>query len=74
MRKGFFDVRSSVFRPLWLRIAIAGGCILWALYELSSGAVFWAILFGAAGLYLFHEFFLAWEDPETDKDEKGEAE
>ena len=74
MRKGFLDVRSPALRPLWLRIAIAGGCLLWALRELNAGAVFWAILFGAAGLYLCHQFFLAWEDPETEEDDKGEAE
>lgn len=63
------DVQSPALEPLWLRIAIAGGCLLWALREFAGGAGFWGVMFGAAGLYLCYQFFVVW-DPKRDDDDK----
>ena len=68
MKRGFLDVQSPVFRPLWLRGAITALCVVWALIELSRGAVFWAVLFGAAGAYLFYQFFIVF-DPQDPEDQ-----
>ncbi len=66
-RRNYFDVQSPVFRPLWLRGAIVALCLGWALFELAGGNVFWAILFGAAGIYLFHQFFVVFDPDKGDK-------
>jgi hypothetical protein len=59
-----FDVQHPFFRPLWRRVAVVAICLGWAVFELLGGAVFWAILFGAAGLYCAHQFFLAFDPPD----------
>ena len=59
----FLDVRTPFFRPLWRRVIATTVCLAWAVVELLSGAVMWAIIFGAAGLYLAWQFFVAFDAP-----------
>lgn len=65
----FFNVQSPFFRPLWRRIAVVALTLGWAVFEVIAGSVFWAILFGAAGLYCAHQFFIAFNVPEGDETE-----
>ena len=59
-RRNWLDVQSPLFQPIWLRVLIAGFCLIWSLVEFRGGAVFWGFLFGAAGLYLTYQFFVVW--------------
>ena len=61
-----FDVQLPFFKPLWRRVAVTAFCLGWAAVELSTGATFWAILFGAIGVFCFHQFFLAF-DPKDEE-------
>lgn len=60
------DVQHSFFRPLWRRVAVVVICLGWAMYELATGSPFFAILFGAAGLYCVHQFFIAFAPKDPD--------
>ncbi|MDD7971899.1 hypothetical protein [Roseinatronobacter alkalisoli] len=62
----FLDVQHPFFRPLWRRVAVVTLCLGWAVFEIVTGSPFFAILFGAAGLYCAHQFFIAFDpkDPE----------
>jgi len=70
-KRSFFDVQSPALEPVWLRAAIVTACGVWGLMELSRGAVFWALVFGAAGAFLYYQFFMVWNprDPEEEEDE-----
>lgn len=60
MTPRFFDVQHPMFKPLWLRIVIVGFTLGWAAFELFvTQSPFWAILFGAIGVYLAHQFLIA---------------
>ena len=65
--KGFFDVQSPVFRPLWVRAAICAVCAGWGLVELIGGNVFWAVLFGASAAYLGYQFFVVFDPDKEDE-------
>lgn len=69
-RKRMFDVQSPFFIPLWRRIVFAGAILGWGVFELWLGNTMWASIFGAAGIYLAHQFFVAF-DPDTGADVKG---
>ena len=66
-----FDLQLPFYRPLWIRLTVTGFVLGWALLELAGGHLFWACLFGALGLYMVHQFFIAF-DPK-DPDEEGSA-
>lgn len=61
-----FDVQHPFFIPLWRRVAVVALTLGWALFELTAGSPVWAMLFGAAGIYCAHQFFIAFDpkDPE----------
>ena len=65
--KGFLDVQSPIFRPLWVRILIVGICAVWTVLEIKGGNGFWAILFGAATLFLGHQFFVVFDPDKGDE-------
>ena len=58
MARGFFDVQSPFFRPLWRRVLVTALTLAWAGVEVARGATFWAMLFGGAGIYLAWAFFI----------------
>ncbi len=62
----FLDPQNPFYRPLWRRVLVTGICLGWGLFELVTGSPFFAILFGAAGVYCAHQFFIAFDpkDPE----------
>jgi hypothetical protein len=62
-----FDFNDPFFRPLWIRLAVVGFTLGWALFEFLTGAPFWGILFGAAGLWAFHGLFIAFDPREGGK-------
>jgi hypothetical protein len=64
--RGFFDVRSPFFVPVWRRVAVVALTLGWALFELANGAPAWAMIFGAAGLWCGYQFFVVWEPPQDD--------
>ncbi|ETX30735.1 hypothetical protein [Roseivivax isoporae] len=72
--KSLFDLQSPRMRPLWLRIAITGLTLAWALVELSNGAIGWAILFGAAGLWCAWQFFVVWDPDKAAPPRDGQDE
>ena len=45
------DPDHPFFRPVWVRVAVVGLALLWAVVELVFGSPGWAMLFAAAGLY-----------------------
>lgn len=61
-------LHDPFFRPLWIRIVTAGGCLGWALFEFLTGAPFWGVLFGAVGAIAAWHFFLV-PFPEQDANE-----
>lgn len=63
-----FDVQSPIFRPLWLRIVIVAFTSCWTVFEAISGNTIWALIFGVAATYLAHQFFIAFDPPDTDDD------
>ena len=66
MLRKFLDIQIPFFIPMWRRVVFTGGVLLWALIELVSGQPFWAVMFGAAGLYMAHQFFVAWDPKDPD--------
>jgi hypothetical protein len=50
------DPSHPFFRPVWVRVAVVGVALLWAVVELVFGSPGWAILFAATGLYALWEF------------------
>lgn len=65
-RRNFWDVRSPVLRPLWLRVVIVTASAGWALLEFLSGNMFWAIIFGTAAAYLYVQLLLKFDLPDED--------
>lgn len=65
--RGFLDVRTPMFRPLWVRVVVTAALTGWAIFELLNGNLFWAILFGAAGLYLAWALLVAWDPAALDQ-------
>ncbi|WP_179380737.1 hypothetical protein [Jannaschia marina] len=61
--RGFLDVQTPFFVPVWRRVVAVAVLTGWTGMEVANGAVFWAILFGSAAAYLGYQFFVAWEDP-----------
>ncbi|MEZ5732502.1 MAG: hypothetical protein R3D97_09260 [Paracoccaceae bacterium] len=59
------DVQHPWFRPLWRRVFVAGVTLGWAVLEFAMGGPFWGMLFGSLGVYLLHQFFIAF-DPRED--------
>ena len=43
------DPDHPFFRPVWVRVAVVGLALLWAVVELVFGSPGWAMLFAAAG-------------------------
>lgn len=62
----FLDVQLPFFIPLWRRVAVVALALGWATVELTAGSPFWAALFGAAGLYCAHQFFIAFDPKDPD--------
>ncbi len=50
------DPTHPFFRPLWVRVAVVGVAVVWAMVELIFGSPGWAILFAAAGFYALWVF------------------
>ena len=71
LKKETFDVSHPWFRPVWVRILVAGICIAWTTIEFVNGNTGWALVFGAASAYLLWAFFVTWTDP---LDPEAEAE
>ena len=64
----FFDVQTSFYKPMWIRVSLTLVCGVWGLMELSRGATFWAALFLGLGVYLGYQFFVVF-DPHDDTDD-----
>ncbi|SDZ48560.1 hypothetical protein SAMN05444004_11683 [Jannaschia faecimaris] len=58
--RGFLDVQTPFFYPMWRRVVAVVVLTIWTLFEVSNGQVFWSILFGASGAYLAWQFFFVW--------------
>lgn len=56
MRGKFLDPSHPFFRPVWVRVAVVGLSLGWAVVELVFGSPGWAMLFAAAGLYALWVF------------------
>ena len=59
--KEAFNVRHPMFNPLWRRILVVALCAGWTVFEFVNGSAFFGLLFGAAGAWCAHQFFIAWE-------------
>ena len=70
MKKSLFEVRHPFFRPFWRRAVATAAILGWAVFELSNGAQMWALVFGAAGVYLFLQFFIHFDPVEYEKREE----
>ena len=69
-KRGFLDVRTPFFRPLWRRVVATGICFAWAAYEFSTGNAFWGMLFGGAGALMGWQFFVTFDQqPDGDPQE-----
>lgn len=70
-----FDIQVPFFIPLHRRVLTVVPCLGWACVELANGAVFWAAVFGAAGLYCAHQFFVAFNPklPDATDDDGSET-
>ncbi len=62
-----FELQIPFFIPLWRRVVTAGVTLGWASFEILTGSFAWGMLFGAAGVYAFYQFFVVW-DPKLDED------
>ena len=65
--KNAFEVRHPIFRPLWRRVVATGFILGWACVELYNGANLWGMMFGAAGIYLFLQFFVKFDPADYEK-------
>ena len=60
-RKSFWDLRSPLLRPLWLRVLIVVVCACWTILELLAGSIFWTMIFGAAAVYLYVQLLVKFD-------------
>lgn len=67
-----FDLQVPFFIPVWRRVLTVGITLGWAVFEVLTGSPGWGLLFGAAGLYAFYGFFIAWTPPTEDTQTDGE--
>ncbi|WP_245744743.1 hypothetical protein [Aliiroseovarius sediminilitoris] len=67
-REHMFDLHVPFFNPLWRRVVVVAICLGWALVELAFGSVGFAVIFGAAGLYTAHQFFIRWTQTAENED------
>lgn len=65
--KDAFEVRHPIFRPWWRRVVITGSILGWAGVEFYNGANLWGFMFGAAGVYLFMQFFVKFDPADYEK-------
>lgn len=63
----FFDVQTAFFIPFWRRVVAAVSILGWAIFEFVAGSPMWGLLFGAAGLYCAHQFFIVFDPPIDNK-------
>lgn len=71
--KSAFDVAHPFFLPLWRRAALTAFILGWAGVELWHGNGMWALLFGAAGVYLFVQFFLRFDPKDYKRPDPGKS-
>ena len=69
--KDFLDVHSPAFAPVWRRVAMTVAVCGWAAFEAVAGSPFFAVIFGAAGAWLIHQFFIAWDPSRFEDDAEG---
>lgn len=60
-RKSFWDLRSPMLRPLWLRVVIVVVCTCWTIVEFLLGNVFWTMIFGAAAVFLYVQLLVRFD-------------
>ena len=60
-RKSFWDMRSPLLQPLWLRVLIVVVCACWTVVELLQGSVFWTMIFGAAAVFLYVQLLVRFD-------------
>lgn len=63
-RGGPFEVRHPLLKPLWRRIALVGACAFISILDFLGGRLIWGVIFGAIGLYLAYQFFIAFDPTE----------
>jgi hypothetical protein len=61
------DPNHPFYRPLWIRIAIVGVCLGWAIVEASTREPFWAIIVGALGIYSAYKLLLTFSPQPLDE-------
>lgn len=62
-----FEVRHPFFRPAWRRVLLTGFCLVWAIIEFRNGSNMWGLMFGAAGVHLFVQFFVRFDPADYEK-------
>ena len=67
MAKSLFEVRHPFFRPFWRRALVTALVLGWTAFEWTRGAEIWAAIFGAAGVYLFWQWFVAFDPAEYEE-------
>ena len=72
MKRGLFELRVPLFRPMWRRIAMVLVLFGWGLFEYSNQQVVWSMVFFAVGALAVYQYFFAWKEPIED-DEDGEG-
>jgi hypothetical protein len=69
----FLNVRHPWFRPLWARLVVAGLVLGWTAFEFLRGAPFWGLLFGAAGAWLVHQWFIVFDPRDYEPKDKSDV-
>lgn len=60
--KRLFDLRHSMFRPVWARVLAVAIIVAWTGVEVANGAVAWAVVFGAAAAFMAWSFFVRYRE------------
>ena len=72
VKRSFFGFDHPFFEPLWRRIVVVGGCLIWGAFEFTMNEPIWGMLFGGIGLVAGYHLFLNREEPSKSDDDPEE--
>lgn len=68
----FIDPTHPVYRPLWVRLVLVGGCVAWTAVEYYNGQQTWGLIFLVISSYAFAQLLLFYKPPEEQAEKPAE--
>jgi hypothetical protein len=67
------DPNHPFYRPLWVRLLVAGVCFAWAAAEAYNQQPTWAMIVGALGAYAAYKLLLTFNPQAPENQEPPES-